>query len=363
MPPRAKVPPPPQHPVYEDDDALLEGGEEEEDFDQDDEVEEDEVEEEEEPAPKKHKGGVKVKGKPKPKPKPMHTTTAKGKPKLKPKPNATTRVIKKASGPGAKPPPGAKKEGLIAAKRSANRSKSSPKKPAPAPESPDDRRPSVNFKDAMQKYQNSPTRKLQKVKSEQLAAVEEEAAKCGNPQAIQRKLWNRFDRSLQQATQRQSRAPKAPARIRDAIMSAPDGGTRIDFFKLYCECGGDWGKVEAKHKKRESAREGSGSRRRWLMLSQMAKLYESMEVALAMKQICLEEDGCHRQHPKLKQDIKPAPDVWRTVLSCRPAILPSCIGHRRENFKNWKSRRRKFEKLEVATEKIKKKLEVATEKI
>ena len=296
MPAKAKPPPPPQRPVYNNDDPDLEGEEEEgENFERDEEVQEEE-ESEEEPPPNKFKGGVKAKGKPKPKPKQKATTTAKGKPKPKPKPTATTKVIKKASGPGAKPgpKPGAKS----------------------APASPDaTRKPSVTFKDAMQLYQNSPTRKLQKVKAEQ-AASEEEAAMNMDPQAIQRKMWNRFDRSLQEATQRQSRAPKAPARIRDAIMSAPDGGTRIDFFKLYCECGGDWGKVEAKHKKRESTRDGHGSRRRWLMLSQMAKLYESMEVALAMKALCMAEDGAHREHPKLKQEIahqflvEVQDDVW-----------------------------------------------------
>ena len=319
MPGKAKPPPPPQRPVYNDGNPPHEGEEEDENFERDEEVQEEEEleaeESEEKPPPKKIKGGGrgvggrgvggrgvggKAKGKPKPKPKQKATTTAKGKPKPKPKPTATTKVIKRASGPGAKP--GAK---------------STATKPAAlAPKSPDaTRKLSVSFKDAMQKYQNSPRRKLQKVK-EEMAASEEEASMNQDPQAIQRKMWNRFDRSLQAATQRQSRAPKAPARIRDAIMSAPDGGTRIDFFKLYCECGGDWGKVEAKHKKRESTRDGHGSRKRWLMLSQMAKLYESMEVALAMKALCMAEDGAHRPHPKLKQEIadqflvEVEDDVW-----------------------------------------------------
>ena len=287
--------PPEQHPVCDGD--PLEEGEEEELFEEDEEeAEEEEEEEEEEPPPNKQQhASTKGQGKGK-----KAKATAKGTAKAKAQAN---KVKAKATGPGAKPKPAAKKAAKNkgpAAKPQTQKTQKTPqgKGLSAAPATPDDSKPSVNFKDAMSKYQNSPRRRQTKIKAEQ--AAEEEPT---DPQAVQRKMWNRFDRSLQAATQRQGRAPKAPARIRDAIMSAPDSGVRIDFFKLYCECYGDWGKVEAKHKKRESTKEGHGSRKRWLMLSQMIKLYESQEVALAMKALCMSEEGCWRHHPKLKMEI------------------------------------------------------------
>ena len=298
---RPKPPPPPQHPVW-DGEPYEEEGEEEEDFEGDEEepVGEDEDEEEEVEPPKRTKGkgtgkagAAGAAGKPAGKAKATATKGKKGSGK------DTGKTVKaKASGPGAKrhtpvkakAKPPAKKTGAQAPKPAA-------KKTCPPCPSTPEAKPSVNFKDAMEKYQNSPTRKKQKVKEE---AAEETSQ---DPLQIQRKMWNRFDRSLQVGTQRQSRAPKAPARIRDAIMSAPDGGARIDFFKLYCECGGDWGKVEAKHKKRESTRDGHGVRKRWLMLPQMIKLFESEEIALAMKALCMSEDGNHRKNPKLKEEF------------------------------------------------------------
>ena len=160
-------------------------------------------------------------------------------PKAKPVPVMQSPVLDGATkGKSAKVKAAAAKTKVAKVQGKGSGPKGDKKKPkgkgkvAPAPMTPP-HSPAINFQEAMEKYQNSPTRKKQRVKEEKAAEAD---AASQDPKAIGRAMWNRFDRSLQDTGVRASRAPKAPARIRDAIMSAPHGGVRIDFFKLYYKC-------------------------------------------------------------------------------------------------------------------------------
>lgn len=332
---------PAQVPLFQDEEEERAEDEEEyeegaEDYGMEDEeawplAEEDEEEEKEEDEEireaAKDKPKVKAKAKPKTKAEPVVKSILKiGKPKGKPKGKPTPppwradasadAVETKSQAPKGKPKgkakagPGTKLKGPKA--------KGKGKGSLPAPSTPHSL-PSVSFQDAMSAYCRSPTRRDQQAR--QKARMKEEPKEpVVDGEAERRKLWGRFDRSL--AVSGSSRAPKCPERLRLQIMDGPSSSLRMDLFKIYVQCGGDWGETEKSHEKSMTNENGEGTTERWLMLSQMEKLYRDKTIAAAMADLCQNEDGKHRNHPKLprlemaKQFlVEVEDDVWDRTFS------------------------------------------------